>query len=164
VEDERVVAGRSEREVDSSPFIKAARIDAEHATVNGVPVVKVIEGGNSCNRSWRPLVHPRHPDRRPHSVHHTNRPATSACPCTRCGGVVAQPHEAGPTRERRLDLSERSHARHEQVIEEPIESRADKTDQTILEHRSAVQRRGYSLGESTQVVEKRIDLSTLEND
>jgi hypothetical protein len=97
-------------------------------------------------------------------VHHTNRPATSACPCTRCGGVVAQPHEAGPTRERRLDLSERSHARREQVIEEPIESGADKTDQTILEHRSAVQRRGYSLGESTQVVEKRIDLSTLEND
>jgi hypothetical protein len=50
------------------------------------------------------------------------------------------------------------------VIEEPIESGADKTDQTILEHRSAVQCRGYSLGESTQVVEKRIDLSTLEND
>jgi len=97
-------------------------------------------------------------------VHHTNRPATSACPCTRCGGVVAQPHEAGPPRERRLDLSERRPARREQVIEEPIESGADKTDQTILEHRSTVQRRGHSLGESTQVVEKRIDLSTLEND
>jgi hypothetical protein len=97
-------------------------------------------------------------------VHHTNRPATSACPCTRCGGVVAQPHEAGPTCERRLDPSERSHARREQVIEEPIESGADKTDQTILDHRSAVQRRGYSLGESTRAVEKQIDLSTLEND
>jgi hypothetical protein len=86
------------------------------------------------------------------------------CPCTRCGGVVAQPHEAGPTRERRLDLSERSQARCEQLIEEPIESGADKTDQTILEHRSAVQHRGYSLSESTQVGEKGIDLSTLEND
>jgi hypothetical protein len=50
------------------------------------------------------------------------------------------------------------------VIEEPIESGADKTDQTTLEHRSAVQHRGYSLGKSTQVVEKRIDLSTLEHD
>jgi hypothetical protein len=139
--------------VNSSVFIKAARIDAEHATVNGMPIGKVIRRGNSCDRSWRPLVHPRHPDRRPHSVHHTNRPATSACPCTRLGGGVAQPHEAGPTRERRLDLSERRHARHEQLIEEPIESGADKTDQTILEHRSAVQRSGYSLGESTQVVE-----------
>jgi hypothetical protein len=49
-------------------------------------------------------------------------PATSACPCARCGGIVAQPHEAGPTRERRLDLSERSHARREQLIEEPIDS------------------------------------------
>ncbi len=97
-------------------------------------------------------------------MHQTNRPATSAWPCTRCGGVVAQPHEAGPTRERRLGLSERSHARREQVIEEPIESGADKTDQTTLEHRSAIQCRGYSFGESTQVVEKRIDLSTLEND
>jgi len=97
-------------------------------------------------------------------VHHTNQPATSACPCTRCGGLVAQPHEAGPTRQRRLDLSERIHARREHVIEEPIDSGADKTDQTILEHRSAVQHRGYSLGESTQVVEKRIDPSTLEND
>jgi hypothetical protein len=98
-------------------------------------------------------------------VHHTNRPATSTCPYTRCGGgVVAQPHEAGPTREHHLDLRERSHARREQVIEEPIASRADKTDETFLDHRSAVQRHGYSLGESTQVVEKRIDLSTLEND
>jgi hypothetical protein len=128
-----------------------------------MPIGKVIGGGNSCDRSWRPLVHPRHSDRRPHSVHHTNRPATSARRCTRCGGVVAQPHEAGPTRERRLDLSERRHARREQVIEEPIESGADKTDQTILEHRSAVQHRGYSLGKSTQVVEKGIDLSTVEN-
>jgi hypothetical protein len=33
-----------------------------------------------------------------------------------------------------------------------------------LDHRSAVQHRGYSLGESTQVFEKRIDLSTLQND
>jgi hypothetical protein len=97
-------------------------------------------------------------------VHQTNRPATSACPCTLYGGGVAQPHKAGPTRERRLDLSERSHARREQLIEEPIESGADRTDQTFLEHRLAVQRRGYSLGESTQVVEKQIDLSTLEND
>jgi hypothetical protein len=97
-------------------------------------------------------------------VHHTNRPAIAACPCTRCGGGVAQPHEAGPTRERRLDLSEPRHARREQLIEEPIKSGADRTDQTILEHRLAVQRRGYSLGESTQVVEKRIDLSTVESD
>jgi hypothetical protein len=164
VEDERVVAGRSEREVDPSPFIKAARIDAEHATVNGLPVGKVIEGGNGCDRSWRPLVQPRGSDRRPHSVHHTNRPVTSACPCTRCGVLVAQPHEAGPTRERPLDPSERRRARREQLIEEPIESGADKTDETILKHLSAVQRRGYTLGESTQVGEERIDLSTLEND
>ena len=162
MEDERVVAGRSEPEVDPSPFINAARIDAEHATVNGVPVGKVIEGGNSGERSWRSLVHPRDSDRRPHSVHHTHGPATSACPCSRFGGVVAQPHEAGPTRKRRLDLSERRRARREQLIEEPIESRADKTDQTVLEHRSAAQHRGYSLGEPTQVVEKRIDRATLE--
>jgi hypothetical protein len=97
-------------------------------------------------------------------VHQTNRPATSACSSTRCGGVVAQPHEARPPRERRLDLSERSHARREQVIEESIEGGADKTDQTLLVNRSAVQRRGYSLGESKQVVEKRIDLSTLESE
>jgi hypothetical protein len=97
-------------------------------------------------------------------VHQANRPATSACPCTRCGVVVAQPHEAGPTRERRLDLSERNHARREQLVEEPIESGADKTDKTILEHRSAVQHRGHSLSKSTQVFKKRIDLSTLEND
>jgi hypothetical protein len=55
-------------------------------------------------------------------------------------------------------------ARREQLVEEPIESGADKTDETILKHLSAVQRRGYTLGESTQVGEKRIDLSTLEND
>jgi hypothetical protein len=93
-----------------------------------------------------------------------NRTATCSCPYPRRRGVVAQPHEAGPTRERRLDLSERSDARHEQVIEEPIAAGADETDQTILEHRSPVQRRGYSLRESTQVVENRIGLSTPEND
>jgi hypothetical protein len=54
------------------------------------------------------------------------------------------------------------YACREQLIEEPIDSGADKTDQAILEHRSAVQRCGYSLGEAAQVVEKRIDLSTLE--
>jgi hypothetical protein len=98
VKDERIVAARSEREVNSSPVIKAPRIDAEHGPVNGMPVGKIVERGNSGDRSRRPLVHTRHSDPRPHPVHHPNRPASCVSPCTRCGGVVAQPHEARPTR------------------------------------------------------------------
>lgn len=38
----------------------------------------------------------------------------------------------------------------------------ETVDQPIFEYRSTVQRNGYPLGESTDVFEKRIDLSTVE--